>query len=119
MDNQSSVAAEQPQQDAASLINLTTLIYALQALSFLVGITLIAAVFINYVKADEVRGTWLESHFRWQKKTFWYSILWGVIGIITTFFIIGFFILFADAVWMIYRIVKGWLNLSDKRPMYI
>jgi uncharacterized membrane protein len=101
-----------------SLINITTLVYALQALSFLVGITLFAAVIINYVKANEVQGTWLDSHFLWQKRTFWYALLWGVLGIITSVIIIGFFILFADAVWLIYRIVKGWLNLSDKKAMY-
>lgn len=101
-----------------SLANITTLVYALQALSFLVGITFFAAVVINYVKAEEVRGTWLDSHFLWQKRTFWYTLLWGVLGIITSFIIIGFFILIADAVWLIYRIVKGWLNLSDKKAMY-
>ncbi len=93
-------------------------VYLLQALAFFSGITAIAAVVINYVKRDEVAGTWLESHFRWQIRTFWFGLLWGVIGGILTLVVVGVAILFADAVWIIYRIVKGWLNWSEGRPMY-
>src|SRR6267143_5261420 len=103
-------------EDAGKLKELKTLtlvVYALQAAGFVLGgITWIVAVVINYVKRDEVAGTWLESHFRWQIRTFWFGLLWGVIGGILTLVLVGFAILFADAVWIIYRIVKGWLNLS-------
>lgn len=54
--------------------------YALQAIGFFVGITYIVAIIINYVKRDDVKGTWLESHFRWQMRTFWFSLLWAIIG---------------------------------------
>ena len=101
-----------------SLVKITTLVYALQAASFIFGITYIIAVIINYVKKDDVKGTWLETHFTWQIKTFWYSLLFGIIGAIVAFFVIGIFILIADGIWVIYRIVKGWLNLSDKKKMY-
>ncbi len=97
---------------------LTTIIYLLYALGFLVGITSLAAIIINYLKRDEVRGTWLESHFRWQIRTFWFALLWGFIGAVTTPIFIGPFIMLADAVWVVYRIVKGWLNLNDNKPMY-
>ncbi|MBS4016744.1 membrane protein [Azonexus hydrophilus] len=97
---------------------LTTVIYALYAASFLIGITAIAAIVINYIKRGEVAGTWLESHFRWQIRTFWFGLLWGIIGAILFVVAIGWFILVANAVWIIYRIVKGWLNLNDGKPMY-
>ncbi|MDX8377630.1 MAG: hypothetical protein R8L53_06360 [Mariprofundales bacterium] len=97
---------------------ITTVIYALQAAVFLSGITFIIAVIINYVKKDDVRGTWLESHFKWQIRTFWFAMLWSVIGIISYFFLIGYFILIANTIWVIYRIIKGWLRLNDNKEMY-
>lgn len=96
---------------------LTTVVYALQAASFFFGITYIVAIIISYVKLDDVKGTWLESHFRWQIRTFWFSLLWGVIGAITFILIIGWFILIADGIWVIYRIVKGWLRLNEGKEM--
>ena len=104
-----------PSQD--SLKTIAIVIYALQATSFFVGITAIVAIVMNYVKLDDVKGTWLESHFRWQIRTFWFGLLWGVIGGLLFVVVIGWFILMADAVWIIYRIVKGWLNLNDGKPM--
>jgi len=101
-----------------SLKTLVLVVYALQAAGFFVGITWIVAVVIDYVKREEAAGTWLESHFRWQIRTFWFGLLWGVIGGILCIVFIGFAVLFANAVWMIYRIVKGWLNLNDGKPMY-
>lgn len=98
--------------------NVAMVCYALYALSALVGITAIAAIIINYVKRDDVRGTWLESHFRWQIRTFWFGLLWAVIGMILAIIAIGFVVLFAVSVWLIYRVVKGWLYLNDNRPMY-
>src|SRR5574340_1626422 len=97
---------------------LTTVVYALQAASFFVGITAIVAIVINYVKLDDIRGTWLESHFRWQIRTFWFGLLWGAIGAITFVLIIGWFILAADGIWIIYRIVKGWLRLNEGKEMF-
>jgi uncharacterized membrane protein len=100
-----------------SLRTLTMVVYALQALGFFIGITWIVAVVIDYVKKEEVAGTWLESHFRWQIRTFWFGLLWGVIGTILLLVLVGWFVLFADAVWIIYRIVKGWLALAENKPI--
>ena len=75
--------------DEKSLKTLTMVVYALQALGFLNGITWIVAVIINYVKKDEVRGSWLESHFRWQIRTFWWGLLWGVIGTVLVLVLVG------------------------------
>ncbi len=103
----------------ASLKSLTQVVYALYALSYFTGITAIVGIVINYIKLEEVAGTWLESHFRWQIRTFWYGLLWAVIGALTAFALVGFAILFANFVWIVYRIVKGWLNLTDGKPMPI
>ena len=100
-----------------SLRTLTTVVYALQAAGFFIGITWIVALVINYVKREEVTGTWLESHFHWQIRTFWFGLLWAAIGLPLCLVFVGFAVLFADGVWLIYRIVKGWLNLNDSRPM--
>ncbi len=98
---------------------LTMVIYALQAVGFLVGVSWIVAVVVNYVKKEEVAGTWLESHFRWQIRTFWFGLLWGVIGSILLLILVGWLVLMADAIWIIYRIVKGWLYLNDNKPLPI
>ena len=73
---------------------------------------------VERIKLDDVRGTWLESHFRWQIRTFWFGLLWSVLGILTFIFGIGWFVLIANSLWLIYRILKGWLNLYDNKPMY-
>jgi len=81
-------------------------------------VTAIAAIIMNYLKKDDVAGTFLESHFRWQMRTFWFALLWSVVGVLTTALLIGWLVLLANAVWFIYRIVRGFLNLNDGKPMY-
>ena len=104
--------------DLKSRKTLTTVIYALYAASFFVAITAVVGIVMNYLKQGEMRGTFLESHFRWQMRTFWYGLLWGIVGALLLFVFVGWFVLVANAVWLIYRIVKGWLNLNDNKPMY-
>ncbi len=99
--------------------NLASLVYFLQALGLLTGITFIAGLIVNYLKRDEVKGTIVESHFRWQIRTFWFASLWAVLGIVLALVLIGYLILLADTVWVIYRIVKGWLTLNSGRAMYV
>jgi len=93
-------------------------VYILQAVGFLLGLTFIAAVVVNYIKMGDVKGTWLESHFRWQIRTFWFSLMWMVIGSILSLFVIGWFIVIAAAIWTLYRVIKGFLRFNDKREMY-
>ncbi|MFA5627711.1 MAG: hypothetical protein WCX90_10105 [Thiohalomonadaceae bacterium] len=107
------------QEKMNSLKTITTVVYVLQAISFFLGITAIVAVVINYVKKDDVQGTWLASHFRWQIRTFWFGLLWFIIGAITSFVMVGFAVLAINAVWVIYRIIKGWLHLADGKEMYL
>lgn len=103
---------------AVSAKKIAGLVYLLQAVGLFIGVTYIVAVVVNYVKASDVKGTWIESHFRWQIRTFWFSLLWAVIGVLTYLLLIGYFILLADGIWVIYRIVKGALYLKDNKAMY-
>ncbi len=121
-----------------SLIKLTHVIYALHAFSlvtgivgtatvvgaFLTGWPSIIAVIVNYVKRSEVRGTWLETHFRWQIRTFWFGLLWVtlcglfIVATLGLGLLIAWLPLTLVGLWFIYRIVRGWLRLVDHQPMY-
>jgi uncharacterized membrane protein len=101
----------------ASLKTLSAVIYGLYALALFAGITAIVAIVLNYIKLDDARGTWLESHFRWQIRTFWWSVVWFVLGALTWIILIGWVVLGVASIWFIYRIAKGWLNLNDGKPM--
>lgn len=115
------------------LVTLTHVIYGLHAFSaltgllgaafvvtaFLSGWPSIIAVILNYVKRGETRGTFLESHFRWQIRTFWFALLWVLVAVLLGLTIVGLPLTYVIAVlaglWVLYRIVRGWLRLvSDK-----
>ena len=106
-----------PPDEHKELRDMATLVYALYTASVLVGITLIGGVVVAYLKRDDAAGTWLESHYRWQIRTFWWLLLWGAIGALTALILIGFAVLFAVSVWFIYRVAKGWLALRDGKPV--
>ena len=138
--------SEGPTQPAAlltdpSLVTYTNIIYGLHALSALIGLTTaasvvgsfvfgvpsIVAVIMNYARRSAVTGTFLESHFRWQIRTFWSSalaalIVWAIslplmlvlIGFVTV--VVGIALI---GLWLIYRVVRGWLALRDRRSMYV
>ena len=128
-----------PDARARSLINWTTLIYALHASSLLIGILgtatvigafligwpSIIAVILNYVKRAEAQGTWLDSHFRWQIRTFWFGVLWVGLCALLVIFTLGIALivvwipLIAVTIWFVYRIVRGWMRLSARQPMYV
>ena len=101
------------------LKTIVTVVYALQALGLLLPVVLpwIVGVVIDYVKREDARGTWLESHFRWQIRTFWWSLLWAVIGGILLLVLVGWLVLAVAGVWVLYRIVKGWLRLAEQREV--
>ena len=122
-----------------SIVTWTNVIYGLHALSlatgvlgaasvigaFLIGWPSIIAVILNYVKRSDARGTWVESHFRWQIRTFWFGALWcALCGLFVIFtFGIGFLVVWIPlgllTFWFIYRIARGWMALRDRRPMYV
>lgn len=93
------------------------LIYALYALSFMNGLTAVIGVIIAYVKRGDARGSWQESHFDWLIRTFWWGLLIMVVGGIATIVLIGFLIMFLGGVWVVYRIIKGWLRLGQWRAV--
>lgn len=105
-------------EELAGLKNITQVVYALQALSFIWGLPALIAVIINYVKRDEVRGTVFESHFEWQIRSFWWGLLWTVVGVALAFILIGIVVLAVAYIWMIYRVVKGWLKLTEGKPVF-
>ncbi len=113
------VTAANPDPKIDSLKTLSTVIYALYALSLFSGVTAIVAIVLNYIKLDEARGTWLESHFRWQIRTFWWALLWCILGGITLVILIGWVILGIAFIWFIYRIAHGWLKLNDGLPITV
>jgi uncharacterized membrane protein len=127
------------QQVDASLVTYTHIIYALHSLSVLIGLTSaltivgsfvfgvpsIIAVIMNYARQSDARGTFLESHFRWQIRTFWFALLWVVVIFAVSFplmiIAIGFVTLWLGyvglGIWVIYRIIRGWVALRDHRPV--
>ena len=117
------------------MVTLTHVMYGLHAFSaitglmsaalvvtaFLTGWPSIIAVIMNYVKRSEAAGTFLDSHFSWQLRTFWFALLWVVTGWLMIVTIIGAVIgvplLLGVGVWVLYRIARGWINLADRKPM--
>lgn len=120
---------------ASGLITITHVIYGLHAFTvvsglltpmfivtaFLTGWPSLLAVVLNYIKRSEVRGTYLESHFRWQIRTFWFALLWVVLSWLMVFTLMGIPMALALAsvagLWVLYRVMRGWLRLNDKRGM--
>jgi len=117
------------------LVTLAYVIYGLHAFSAITGLTTsvlivtaflfgwpsIVAVILNYVKRSDVRGTWLDSHFSWQIRTFWYSLVWVIVGAVLFVTVIGipvaYVIWWTAGLWVLYRIIRGVLALSSQRPM--
>lgn len=120
-----------------NLVTVAHIVYGLHALSlfigvmtaativgaFVFGVPSILAVIISYIKRGDARGTYLESHFRWQIRTFWAVLVWCVVGGIFFITLIGIpvalGIFFAAGIWAIYRIARGWLALKEGKPMYL
>ena len=119
-----------------SLVQLTHVIYGLHAAAVVIGVTSSAtvaggfvfglpsliAVFLNYLKRGDVRGTWLESHFSWQIRTFWFTLLWLVISGFVALTIIGLpiaalLMIPVLGLWVAYRVIRGWLALAAVRPI--
>ena len=125
-----------------SLIAYNHITYLLYVLSyFTAGLLWIVPIFMNYAKRRDADGTWLATHFDWQIKTFWYSIVLFAIGVLIVAFalggfgvsmfaetnniaigsvllaILGFVIMGFTFIWHLYRIVRGWIALADGRPV--
>ncbi len=113
------------------------IVYALHTLAIVIGIVgaptvvgsfvgsvpSIIAVILNYLNRSEAYGTWVESHYRWQIRTFWFAVLWVIIAAFLIFTFVGaplgFIALGILTVWLIYRIARGWVRLRDRQAMYV
>ena len=131
----SSVAAAS-REPLPSVVLVANLVYALHTFAIVAGvigtatvvgsfvgsIPSIIAVILNYVKRRDARGTWAESHYRWQIRTFWFALLWLAVAFALVFTLVFIPISIGIAVtitlWVVYRIGKGWLRLRDHKPMY-
>ncbi|NUY04042.1 DUF4870 family protein [Paraburkholderia youngii] len=108
--------AMEPERER-SLRTLTHVLYALYAVHWLTGgLTVLVAIIINYVKRADVAGTPYEAHFGWQIRTFWMGLVGYAIGALLLVVVIGIPVLWAVSIWMLYRIIKGWLYLYDNKP---
>ncbi len=122
-------------QPKDGMIKLTHVMYGLHAFSALTGLVSAAfivtaflsgwpsiiAVVLNYMNVGEVRGTWLESHFRWQLRTFWFALLWAVVALLLAFTLIGIPVAVAlmvgVGIWVLYRLFRGWSALGAEKAM--
>lgn len=126
---------ESSSQPAHRLVTLTHAMYALHALSaltgmltpalvvtaFLTGWPSIIALIVNYVKRDEAQGTWLASHFQWQARTFWFALLWlacaALLFLTVVLIPLAWVSLVIVGLWVIYRLVRGWLALAEGKAV--
>jgi uncharacterized membrane protein len=117
------------------MVRLTHVLYALHGFSalmgvlstafvvtaFLTGWPSIIAVIVNYVKRSSARGTWLDSHLGWQLRTFWFALLWVVVAGLLILTVIGipfaWLLLIVVGLWVLYRIIRGWIALAEVKPM--
>jgi uncharacterized membrane protein len=104
--------------DEKKLRDIALAVYVAQTIGFLIWPTWIVGVVINYLKIGEVRNTWLETHFNWQIRTFWFVLAGWLLAWLLTIIKIGFIVGIAITIWAIYRVVKGWLALNERKPMY-
>jgi uncharacterized membrane protein len=116
------------ERDVSSSIGVTQVMYALHALApFTMWTLAVVAMIVGLVKRDEVRGTWLDSHYAWMSRTFWWGLLLAI-GAWTVFWVLGFLTLgigmavlwilpVAVVIWYLYRVIKGWLALNDRQPV--
>lgn len=116
-----------PVMDAASAsqgINaeekqLATIVYVLQAVAVFIGLTSIVGVIMNYVKRGDLQNEVVRSHFNYQIRTFWWTLVWSILSAIFTAVTFGFGAIsfLVVLVWYIYRVVKGWIRLNDAKSV--
>ena len=139
VDNATAPGSTAPGAPPSSLVSTTLLVYALFGVAAvvglvssgfplmapLIGVVGIVAIVLAYVKRGEAAGTWLESHYRWLIRTFWFSLLWGAIGavvfvlllIVVIGVFIGYLIWVATTIWVLYRLVRGYTLFNQSKPV--
>src|SRR6185436_6978454 len=120
---------------SSGMVTLTHVMYGMHAFSalmgalgsvfiitaFLTGWPSIIAIILNYVKRSDVRGTYLDSHFGWQLRTFWYAVLGAIVALLLVITIVGipvaWVLVVVLGIWVLYRLIRGWIALLDAKPM--
>ena len=139
INNSNNTMSDDKRRSLTTYNHTTYLLYVLSY--FTAGLLWIVPIFMNYAKRRDADGTWLATHFDWQIKTFWYSIVLFAIGVLIVAFalggfgvsmfaetnniaigsvllaILGFVIMGFTFIWHLYRIVRGWIALADGRPV--
>ena len=139
INNPNNTMSDNKRRSLTTYNHITYLLYVLSY--FTAGLLWIVPIFMNYAKRRDADGTWLATHFDWQIKTFWYSIVLFAIGVLIVAFalggfgvsmfaetnniaigsvllaILGFVIMGFTFIWHLYRIVRGWIALADGRPV--
>ncbi|MCX8565806.1 MAG: putative membrane protein [Glomeribacter sp. 1016415] len=105
------------QEQERRLRTLTHVLYGLYAFSLVIGVTGAVAVIINYIKRSDTNGTFYASHFSWQIRTFWWSLGLLILSLLFNGIFIGKLILWGSMLWVVYRLIKGWLRLNDRKPV--
>ena len=131
------MAEDRNREPLQSALVAAHIVYGLHALAIVIGIVgsttviggfvgslpSIIAVIISYVKRGGAAGSWAASHFRWQIRTFWFALLWVIISVLLIFTLVGapvgLAMLAIVTIWLIYRIARGWIRLTDKQSMYV
>ncbi|RZJ08946.1 MAG: hypothetical protein EOP39_12635 [Rubrivivax sp.] len=109
--------ATQHDRRLQSARSLTLVVYVLYAIGMFSGLPALIGIFLNHLRLADVVGTVYSSHFSWQMRSFWWGLLWWIIGGITVWIGVGFVILGMVWIWQVYRLVRGFLNWSDGKPM--
>jgi uncharacterized membrane protein len=117
MSDVSTTLSPDPSAPPDAAIQIAHITYALYALGLVTGIFAIAGLIVAYIKRDDVVGTYLAEHYSWLIRTFWWGMLWVTIGLILAIVAVGFVVLAVVWVWWVYRVVKGWLRLTEKRAV--
>jgi uncharacterized membrane protein len=103
------------------LKTLTHIAYGLFAVGILsmgaFGAAAVAAVILLFVKRADAAGTVYALHFDWMLYTFWWGALWFAVSALATLVHIGWVGIVATGVWVIYRLIKGWLALYESRTV--
>jgi len=117
-----------------SLISTTLLVYALFGVAAIAGLVSagllstpllgligLIGLIVTYVKSGDAAGTWLRSHFRWLIRTFWFSVLWNIVGWLAAVTLIGIPIAIAiwvaTTIWVLYRLIRGYVLFKDSKPI--
>lgn len=96
--------------------NMPMITYVLYLVGLLIGPATLVGLIMAYVAKGDA-PEWAQTHYRWLIRTFWISLVWGVIGVVTAFLVIGYVILLVGVVWYLVRVIRGFVAMQKKQPI--